>query len=156
MIIVFPGALGDRFRPAQAGSGTLRCWSRVLFRFGSPFGPQSELEKLSWPSLGTVFCRRTHSQDPLEAFQKAFRAKNETVKICPGFPTKFVPWRTFAAPGRSKTTSMGPDQLSRGPPGKPLERKTHLPRPSLSLPGKPIGLSFKNKHMFLCKSLKPR
>ena len=38
---------------------------------------------------------------------------------------------------------MGPDQLSRGPPGRPLERKTHLWRPSLSLPGKPIGLSLK-------------
>ena len=121
---------------------------RVPFRFGTPFGPQSELEKLSWPSLGTLLCPRTHSQDPLEAFQKAFRAKNEIVKICPGFPSEFVPWPTFAAPERSKRTPLGPDQLSRGPPGKPLERKTHLPRPSLSLPGKPIGLSLKKTFVF--------
>ena len=43
---------------------------------------------------------------------------------------------------------MGPDQLSRGPPGRPLERKTHLWRPSLSLPGKPIGLSLKKTFVF--------
>ena len=43
---------------------------------------------------------------------------------------------------------MGPDQLSRGPPGRPLERKTHLWRPSLSLPGKPIGLSLKKTLVF--------
>ena len=43
---------------------------------------------------------------------------------------------------------MGPDQLSRGPPGRPLERKTHLWRPSLSLPGKPIGLSLKKTCVF--------
>ena len=59
-----------------------------------------------------------------------------------------MPWPTFAAPGRSKRTPMGPDQLSRGPPGRPLERKTHLWRPSLSLPGKPIGLSLKKTFVF--------
>ena len=75
-------------------------------------------------------------------------APEPTFIVVLAISSKFVPWPTFAAPGRSKRTPMGPDQLSRGPPGRPLERKTHLWRPSLSLPGKPIGLSLKKTLVF--------
>ena len=69
--------------------------------------------------------------------------KNENLKISPVFPSKIEPWRTFASPGPSQRASIGPDQVSRGPPKRLSGRPMHLSGPSLNAPGNPTGPNWK-------------
>ena len=133
MTIVFPGALGLRFRPARA---RLVVHRGSLFVLGPPLGPKVNLKNFPGPPFGPSFALEHTPRTLSRPSKKRSGPKNEIVEICTGFPSEFVPWPTFAAPGRSKRTPMGPDQLSRGPPGKPLERsKAHRAQ-------------FENKHVF--------
>ena len=135
------GPPGPRHAPLGLGQ-----WSPETL--GLPFGPQSELDRLSWAPLGHLLCPRTRSQDPLGTSQKSFRAKNENVKISPGNTSKFEPWRTFADPGPPKKGLNGPDQVSRGPPVRPPGRQTHASGPSLDPPRNPTGPNLEKTRFF--------
>ena len=116
-----------------------------------PLEPQSELGAPPWAPLWNSCCSAARSRDPLGDFQKSFKAKIENLKIRQVFPSKFEPWRTFADPRPPKKGPLGPVPLSRGPPWKSLERKTHLSGPSLALPENLTGPILK-KHCFLSKN----
>ena len=121
----------------------------VPFHFGTPFWAQKKIYRRSWAPPGHLLCPQTRSRDPLGTSQKSFKAENKNLKISKGFTSKVEPWRTFADPGPSKRAPLGPDQLSRGPPGRPLGRQTHLPGPSRAPPGNPQGPISKKHVVFL-------
>ena len=131
LIIVLPRDLRPLFRSGPFWLG----WGQgYLFTLGPPLGPQSEIGAPPWAPLWNSCCSAARSRDPLGAFQKSFKAKNGNLKISSVFPSKIEPWRTFADPGPPKKGPLGPVPLSRGPPWKSLERKTHLWEPSLAPP----------------------
>ena len=114
----------------------------------APFWAPKKNDRLPWRPLGHLLCPQTRSQEPLGTSQKSFKAKNANVKMSSVFPSKNEPWRTFANPGPSKRAPLGPDQLSREPPGRPLGRQTHLAGASRALPENPTGPNFETIQFF--------
>ena len=63
------------FAPGSVRLGPSCFPSRVPFHFGLPFGHTKSAEIFSMASLGRRTCLSPRFQDPLETFQKPFRAK---------------------------------------------------------------------------------